>query len=170
MNIANSKCERTKPRTTPEKCGWYIRLLNVFKFALLFSPHPLNLHHVSEFYMGMSKNFEYLSVSKGHLKASLGSTQNSTFVARVKKPISGRSSLPLTWHQLRIGVKYYTCGIIMCHSRAPEQSCLSPSSSVFAGHAYRSPYEERVLERETRLLWSAGVIMCFGSISYRIKK
>ena len=33
--------------------------------------------------MEMSKNFEYLSVSKGHLKASLGSTQNSTFVARV---------------------------------------------------------------------------------------
>ena len=83
MNIANSKCERTKPRTTPEKCGWYIRLLNVFKFALLFTRHPLNLHHVSEFYMGMSKNFEYLSVSKGHHKASLGSAQNSTFVARV---------------------------------------------------------------------------------------
>jgi hypothetical protein len=42
------------------------------------------LHHVSEFYMGMSKKFfEYLSVSKGHLKASLGSAQNSTFVARV---------------------------------------------------------------------------------------
>ena len=33
--------------------------------------------------MGMSKNFEYLSVSKGHLKASLVSAQNSTFVARV---------------------------------------------------------------------------------------
>ena len=83
MNIANSKCERTKPRTTPEKCDWYIRLLNVFKFALLFTLHPLNLHNVSEFYMGMSKNFEYLSVSKGHLKASLVSAQNSTFVARV---------------------------------------------------------------------------------------
>ena len=90
MNIANSKCERTKPRTTPEKCGWYIRLLNVFKFALLFSPHPLNLHHISEFYMGMSKNFEYLSVSKGHLKASLGSTQNSTFVARVGRAVCRR--------------------------------------------------------------------------------
>ena len=33
--------------------------------------------------MRMSKNFEYLSVSKGHHKASLGTTQNSTFVARV---------------------------------------------------------------------------------------
>ena len=108
MNIANSKCERTKPRTTPEKCGWYIRLLNVFKFALLFSPHPLNLHHVSEFYMGMSKNFEYLSVSKGHLKASLGSTQNSTFVARVGYPIPvpGSATVPgtLSVELVRVGV------------------------------------------------------------------
>ena len=32
--------------------------------------------------MGMSKKFKYLSVSKGHYKASLGSTENSTFVAR----------------------------------------------------------------------------------------
>ena len=43
----------------------------------------LNLLYVNEFYIGMSKKFQYLSVSKGHYKASLVSTENSTFVARV---------------------------------------------------------------------------------------
>ena len=45
-----------------------------YKYGLFhdFSPHSVNLLYVNEFYIGMSKKFQYLSVSKGHYKASLG--------------------------------------------------------------------------------------------------